>query len=277
MGLSWGDLNPASWPGQVKRRLGHDFGFLGAESDSAKQQRGDLKNQADQADSMRQFATDSFGSLTTEAGALREALRRRASGEDSLSAEQLRQGLGQQLAMQQSMAASASPANAPMAARSAMMNANRAATGMAGNQAIAGIQERAAAERALQDAILGQRAQDVQASLGAGQNAIAATTGQKPEGSWLDKYGGAIASGIGYATGGGGGGAAAAGKPMSAPAPNVGPPSGGGTFLGRTMTPGAYGGSVQGAPMIARPPAQDLLHEALRRRVAPQAFAGSRK
>lgn len=170
----------------------------GDESQSAKDQRSDLRNQANQADSFRDYATTSVGALGTEAGALREALRRRAAGQDSLSAEQLRQGLGQQLAMQQSMAAGASPANQAMAARTAMMGANRAATGMAGNAALAGIQERSAAEKALQDMILGQRQQDIQASLGSSQNAIGALTGYKPEGSFLDKWGGAISGGLGY-------------------------------------------------------------------------------
>jgi hypothetical protein len=172
----------------------------GDESNSTKEQRSDLRNQANQADAFRDYATTSAGALGTEAGQLREALRRRAEGKDSLSAEQLRQGLQQQYALQRSMAASASPQNAAMAARTAMMNTNRAATGMAGNAAMAGIQERLQAEKALQDMILGQRQQDIQASLGAGQNAIGALTGYKPEGSFIDKWGPAIAGGLGYAT-----------------------------------------------------------------------------
>lgn len=175
----------------------------GDESQSAKDQRGALNNQANQADSFRDYATTSAGALGTEAGALREAMRRRAAGQDSMVNEQLRQGLQQQFAAQQSAAAGAAPNNSAMAARSAMMNMGRAQSNMAGQAAMAGIAERSAAEKALADAILQQRQQDVQASLGAGQNAIGALTGAKPEGSFIDKLGGAISGGAGlFARGG---------------------------------------------------------------------------
>lgn len=65
-----------------------------------------------------------------------------ASGQNSISAEQLRQGLQQNLASQQSMAAGAAPQNQAMAARNAAMNMNQAAYGMSGQQAMAGLQER---------------------------------------------------------------------------------------------------------------------------------------
>jgi hypothetical protein len=177
--MAW--YNPTTW---------------GDESDSAKAQRSDLNNQANQADAYRDYSTTSVGALGSELGQDRQRMRDRAMGKDSLSAEQLRQGLQQQYAMQRSMAASASPANAAMASRTAMMNANRAATGMSGNAAMAGIQERMAAEKQLADMLLQQRQQDVQASLGSSQNAINATTGQKAEGSFIDKWGGAISAGV---------------------------------------------------------------------------------
>lgn len=170
----------------------------GDESDSAKLQRSDLKNQADQADAFRDATTGNYHGLSREGADAREMLRRQAMGQDSLSAEQLRQGLQQQFAQQRSFAASASPANQAMAARNAMMNMGRAATGMSGQAALAGIQERAAAQKALADAIAQARQQDLQGTLGAQQNAISATTGQKPEGSTLDKWGGAFSAGLGY-------------------------------------------------------------------------------
>lgn len=174
----------------------------GDESQSAKDQRSGLNNQADQADSMRQFATDSFGSLTTESGAMREALRQQAMGEKSFTGEQLRQGLQQQQAAQMSMAAGASPGNSAMAARTAAMQMGRNQGAMAGQASLAGIAERQAALKQWQDAILQHRQQDIGASLGAGQNAIGALTGQKPEGSFIDKWGGAASGALGYGAGG---------------------------------------------------------------------------
>ncbi len=121
-----------------------------------------------------------YGNMTNELAADRERLRALASGQNSLAAEQLRQGLQSQYAQQQSMAAGASPGNAPMAARTAMMNMGRAATGMAGNAAMAGIAERNAATQALADLNLGQRGQDVNVGLGSRQNEINALGPKEP-------------------------------------------------------------------------------------------------
>lgn len=76
-------------------------------------------------------------------------------GKNSVSAEQLRQGLGQQLAQQQAMAAGASPNNSAMAARNAAMNMGQASYGMAGQQALAGLQERNQAASQLANLNLG--------------------------------------------------------------------------------------------------------------------------
>lgn len=65
-----------------------------------------------------------------------------ATGKNSVSAEQLRGSLQQQLAQQQAMSAASSPANSAMAARNAAMNMGNASYGMAGQQAMAGLQER---------------------------------------------------------------------------------------------------------------------------------------
>ena len=147
-----------------------------------------LNQQGAAASNFAEFGQNAYGAMTTEASGVREAMRRRAQGQDSLSAEQLRQGLGQQLAMQRSMAASASPQNGPMAARTAAMAMGRASSGMAGNQALAGIQERSAAEQALAQMIMQQRQQDAQVALGSRQNAISGYGGVTPQGTPLQQY-----------------------------------------------------------------------------------------
>jgi hypothetical protein len=57
------------------------------------------------------------------------------------------------------------------------------------------MQEKMAAQKALSDAILAQRQQEMQTALGARQTAISAYGGTTPEGSWLDKYGNAVIGG----------------------------------------------------------------------------------
>jgi hypothetical protein len=174
-------------------------GWIGGESDSAKQKRAALDAQGGVASGFAHTGEQGYGAMTQEAQASRDYLRRLASGQDSVSAEQLRQGLQQNLAAQRSMAASASPANAPMAARTAAMQMGRMGAGMSGQAAIAGLQERQQAQKALADMIMGQRAQDLQASLGSRQNAISAYGGVTPDKSFLEKYGNMIASGAALA------------------------------------------------------------------------------
>src|SRR5262249_11352646 len=161
----------------------------GDESDSAKQKREDLRNQAaassafaeqaqrglatlsDETSQQRNFLRD----LATGKGAALEPLQRLASGQDSISAEQLRQGLQQNVAAQRSLAAGAAPANAAMAARTASIQAARLGSGMAGQQAIAGLQERQQAQQALSqerqqaqsaltEMLMQQRQQELQAA-----------------------------------------------------------------------------------------------------------------
>jgi hypothetical protein len=141
-----------------------------------------------------------YGALSAEALAQREALRKRAQGQGLMSTEMLRQGLQQQLGQQRSMAAGANPQNAAMAARTAAMNMGRASTGMAGQAAMAGIAEQSAAEKALTDAIMGARQQDMGVALGSRGNAISGYGGVKPEGSFIDKWGNAITGAAGLAT-----------------------------------------------------------------------------
>lgn len=103
------------------------------------------------------------------------------TGQNSVSAEQLRQSLGQSLAAQQSMAAGAAPQNAAMAARTAARNQAMLGSGLAGQQALAGLQERNQAAamygnlgQALGQLQLGARGQDITGSNQARGNQISA-------------------------------------------------------------------------------------------------------
>lgn len=120
-----------------------------------------------------------------------------ANGQDSVAAEQLRQGVQQQEAAQQSMAAGAAPQNQVMAARNAAMNMGRADYGMAGQQAMVGVQERQGALNALGQLQLGQSGQNMQGALGAGAltNSAYGTDLQNPQKTWGALAGGAISGG----------------------------------------------------------------------------------
>lgn len=160
-------------------------------------QRDRLNQQGDQASQFAEFGQNGFGAMTNESTQARDYLRRLATGHDSLSREQLRQGMQQNIAAQRSMAASASPQNGPMAARTAMMNAGRIGAGMSGAAALAGIQERQAAQQGLANMIMQERGQNLQAALGSRQNAIGAFGGVTPEQSFLEKYANPITGGLG--------------------------------------------------------------------------------
>jgi hypothetical protein len=201
MGLGWTDL---ILPGSGYAKDAYEYakgkvGGLTEEPESAKQQRQNLENQGGMASWFADVGQQNYGAMSAEAAAAREAMRRRATGQDSLSAEQLRQGLGQQLAMQRSMAAGAAPQNQAMAARNAAIQMGRASSGMSGQAAMAGIQERSQAEKALADMITQQRGQDLSAALGSRQNAISGYGGGTPEKSTLERYAPLIQAGTGAA------------------------------------------------------------------------------
>lgn len=98
--------------------------------------------------------------------ALAGMLRARASGADSMAAQQLRRDAGANIAAQQALAASGRPGNAAMAGRLASQNAGRIATGLSGNAAMAGIAERTAAQQQLGQLAGQARGQDMDASFG---------------------------------------------------------------------------------------------------------------
>lgn len=163
------DWNPANWnwgwPGQALHGAT-------SESDATTNRRNQLDNQGLAAGRFAGYGQDQFKNLGGDINGQMDALKRLASGQDSYSAEQLRQGLQQNVAAQQSMAAGANPSNAAMAARNAMNNTARLGYGMSGQQALAGIQERQAAQQALANLTLGARGQDLQAATGSRANAI---------------------------------------------------------------------------------------------------------
>lgn len=103
---------------------------------------------------------------TGQLGAQQKYLQQLASGQNSVSAQQLQQALGQNQAQQMSMAAGAAPQNAAMAARNAAMNSARLGTGLAGQQAVAGLQERNQANEQLAQLNLGMRGQDASMAQG---------------------------------------------------------------------------------------------------------------
>jgi len=196
--MSW--YNPLDWGRAVGSGIAgayHKISGIGDESQSAIDKRNNLNQQGQAAGDFAGYGEGGFMSLGSAADKARQNLADIASGKVSLSAEQLRQGLSQNLAGQRSLAAGANPQNAAMAARQASMNAARLGAGISGQTAMAGIAEREAAMKALQDAILQQRAQELQAALGSRQNAISAYGGVTPDKSWIEKFGPAIIGGLG--------------------------------------------------------------------------------
>lgn len=168
----------------------------GAEAE--RQRRLLLYQQAQQAGGFADQSQQGYQQLGQQGQGALEALRQQASGQNSVSAEQLRQALQQQLAQQRSLAAGASPQNAAMAARTAAIQSARLSSGLVGQQAIAGLQERNQAQQQY-GSLLGQlRGQDLNAALGSRQTAVTgygAGNAGAPEKSWIEKYGPAIQSG----------------------------------------------------------------------------------
>ncbi|HKP06411.1 MAG TPA: tail fiber domain-containing protein [Microbacterium sp.] len=198
LGLATGGMSEAGG----LRSVADAAGFNPMSDPGAAQEKERRKLLYQQAASSGQFADQgqqNFGQLGAAGNANIAGLQQLANGQGSIAAEQLRQGLQQNQAAQQSMAAGASPQNAAMAARTAAIQSARLGAGLAGQQAIAGLQERAQAQGQLAGAIQGLRGQDLNAALQGRQNAIAGyggyVTPMSPEKSWLEKYGPAIQSG----------------------------------------------------------------------------------
>ncbi len=178
MGL--GDYAKWAIPGYAAYRVGKEGydAYKGAQAtdaanaDQQKQAIANLNNQGGMSSWFADQGQNNFAATGAEAQQARDYLRRIASGQDSMSSEQLRQGMQGNRAAQQSFAASAAPQNQAMAALTGANNMAKANYGMSGQAAMAGIAERQGAANALNQAILGARGQDLQSALGSRQNAI---------------------------------------------------------------------------------------------------------
>jgi hypothetical protein len=201
----YSDEERAAWAAGPGSGKGHSNGFktpwgpIGGGGGGKSQEELDRERLRKELEAASGFAGQGqagFGALGAEAAQGRDYLRSIAEGKHSVSAEQLRQGMQQGLAAQRSMAASARPANAAMAARTAAMQGARLGYGLSGQQAVAGLQERQQAQQALNEMLLRQRQQELDAALGSRGQAITGT-GQSlanPEKSWWEKYGAPIAN-----------------------------------------------------------------------------------
>jgi hypothetical protein len=176
-------------------------GVLGIGQDTGKDARNALSGQAQQAGGFADTGQAGYGAYGAQGQSALDYLRGQMSGANSVSAEQLRQGLQSNLAAQQSMAASASPQNAAMAARQAMMNGARLGYGMSGQAATAGLQERNQAAQQYAALLQALRGQDLQAALGGRQTAVGgygAALGNPAPTAW-SQMGPAVSAGLGYA------------------------------------------------------------------------------
>lgn len=162
------------------------------DADLEAQRKRDLQGEAYAASGFAGTAQNNYNANTTNGQLALNQLQQRANGQNSLSAMQLQQGLQQNVAAQRAMAASASPANAAMAARTAAIQSGRLGAGLAGQQAIAGLQEQQQAQQQYSQLLQGLRGQDMQAALGARQAAITgygASNAGVPAPSFLQQYG----------------------------------------------------------------------------------------
>jgi hypothetical protein len=131
-----------------------------------------------------------------------------ANGNDSVSMEQARQNLARGQAQQMSMAASAAPQNQGMAARTAMIGAGNLASGVMGQQALAGLQERQnalASMGQLQTTQSGQNINGAIGAYGASNQAYGTNLQNKPQSWWQGVVGPLVGGAMGAAGGAAGG------------------------------------------------------------------------
>jgi endosialidase-like protein len=193
-----GAINAGTGGSLWNSTLGNDPG-----ADAERKRKEQLYGQAGEAGQFAGQAQSGYGQLGQRASGALDYLQGQAQGQNSVSAEQLRQGLQQNLAAQQSMAASASPQNAAMAARTAMLQSGRLGAGLAGQQAVAGLQERNQAQQQYAQLLEALRQQELQAALQSRQAAMGgygAANAGTPEKSWIEKWGPAIQGGISAAS-----------------------------------------------------------------------------
>jgi hypothetical protein len=169
---------------------------------SDKTRQGLLNQQGSIAGRFADQSQANYTQLGNQGNAALAGLQAQAQGQNSVSAEQLRQGLLQQQAQQQSIAAS-NPGN-PMAARTAAIQSARLGYGLAGQQAVAGLQERAQAQGQYAQLLAGLRGQDASTAGQARSQAITGYGGGMPPGpepkSDFEKYGPAAIGAISAAS-----------------------------------------------------------------------------
>lgn len=172
-------------------------------ADQERQRKQLLYEQAQKAGQFGDIAEGNYNRGTIQGLTALNALQGQAMGQNSVSAEQLRQTLQQQVAQQRSLAAGASPQNAAMAARTAAIQTGRLSAGAAGQQALAGLQERNQAWQQYGGLAGQMRGQDINAALGSRGTATqgyGAGNAGTPEKSWLEKYGPALQGGLSAVT-----------------------------------------------------------------------------
>lgn len=182
--------------------LGIFSGDPGTDAENARKQQ--LYQQAQAAGQFAGAQQNQFRTLQGQQADTIARLKGLASGQNSVSAEQLRQAAAQNQAQQLSIAAGAGGTpNAAAAARTAAIQAGRIGAGLAGQQAIAGIQERNAAANALTNALGtygGQALSAAQSARGQALQGYGAAEAGAPEKSWIEKYGPAILGGASVAS-----------------------------------------------------------------------------
>lgn len=194
-----GKASPAYWLDRATGGHGADalrkgYGQLTGEGGMLGDPKGtdDRLNTGAAANEFAGYGEDRFRAGGNAMSAQVARMQKIRDGEESVSKLQLQQALGQNIAQQQSMAASARPGSGAMAGRTAMMNAGRAAAGLGGQQAIAGIQERQAAQAAMNKMLSDMRQQDLMAALQSRGNAVSAFNPNGASGS--DKQASALQS-----------------------------------------------------------------------------------
>ena len=212
----WDDVNPTNWDwkrigaGVATGGLSEGGGIVpllsGGQSllsdpgsDAEKARKALLQQQAQQAGYFAGQSQDAFQGLQNQGQGALAALQAQAQGQNSVSQEQMRQNLGQLLAQQRSLAAGAAPRNAALAARTAAIQSGRIGAGMAGQRALAGLQERNQAQQQYGQLLGTLSGQQLNAALGSRQTAVGgygAGNEGAPEKSWLEKYGPAIQGGM---------------------------------------------------------------------------------
>jgi hypothetical protein len=181
--------------------IGGVSGYLGGGEDpEEKRRRQRLLGQSLESAGEADETYNSYKAYGQQGQGALDYLRGQTQGQNSVSAEQLRQGLQQLYGQQRSMAAGASPRNAAMAARTAAIQSANLGQGMAGQQAIAGLQERNAANAAYGNLLQGLRGQDLNATLQTRQMAMSGYGAQNAapqQPSWIQQYGPAITGALG--------------------------------------------------------------------------------